>query len=206
MKKISKKKILHIKSSINGTHSYSTKLGCALVDKLRAQYPDAHVVTKDLVEEDFPHLVGETLVSFFVPKEELTTEQKTLLHVSDKAIEEVMEADILIIDAPMYNFGIPSHLKAWLDQISRAGITFEYGTNGPKGLILNTKAYIAMASGGVYSDGPAQQMDFVAPYLKTILGFLGITDVEVLRAEGTAMAETKEASIEMALGQIELVN
>ncbi|KAB5491431.1 FMN-dependent NADH-azoreductase [Flagellimonas hadalis] len=200
------KRVLHIKSSINGNQSYSSRLGCGLVHRLRDLYTDMYVVTKDLSEEDFPHLGGDTFAAFFVPKEELSPEQEILLMASDKAIKEVMEADILIIDAPMYNFGIPSQLKAWLDHISRAGITFEYGKDGPKGLIKNTKAYISMASGGIYSKGLAKQMDFVSPYLKTIFGFLGITDIEIVRAEGTAMVETKEASIEMALGQLQLMD
>lgn len=197
------KRVLHIKSSINGNESYSARLGCALVHKLRNLYTDMYVVTKDLSEEDFPHLGGDTFAAFFVPKEELTLDQEHLLRISDKAIQQVMEADILIIDAPMYNFGIPSQLKAWLDQISRAGVTFEYGKDGPKGLIQNTKAYIAMASGGVYSEGAAKQMDFVSPYLRTILGFLGITDVDLVRVEGTAMKKLQKQSIETALDQLQ---
>lgn len=198
--------VLHIKSSINGMQSYSAKLGYALINKLRNCYPDVRVETKDLSEENIPHLTKETFAAFFVPNDELTDQQEKLLQISDAAIKQVQDADILIIDAPMYNFGIPSQLKAWLDQISRAGVTFEYGANGPQGLITHTKAYIAMASGGVYSDGPAQQMDFVAPYIRTILGFLGIMDVELLRAEGTAMAAMKESSIEAALEQLQLAH
>jgi len=197
------KRVLHIKSSINGNESYSARLGCALVHKLRNLYTDIYVVTKDLSEEDFPHLGGDTFAAFFVPKEKLTPDQEHLLRISDKAIKQVMEADILIIDAPMYNFGIPSQLKAWLDQISRAGVTFEYGKDGPKGLIQNTKAYIAMASGGVYSEGAAKKMDFVSPYLLTILGFLGITDVDLVRVEGTAMKELQKQSIQTALDQLQ---
>ncbi|WP_108244479.1 FMN-dependent NADH-azoreductase [Muricauda brasiliensis] len=197
------KRVLHIKSSINGNESYSARLGCALVHKLRNLYTDIYVVTKDLSEEDFPHLGGDTFAAFFVPKEKLTPDQEHLLRISDKAIKQVMEADILIIDAPMYNFGIPSQLKAWLDQISRAGVTFEYGKDGPKGLIQNTKAYIAMASGGVYSEGAAKQMDFVSPYLRTILGFLGIKDVDLVRVEGTAMKKLQKQSIETALDQLQ---
>lgn len=206
MEKQKTKIALHIKSSINGAHSYSAKLGYGLINKLRNRYPELKVVTRDLQEEGIPHLVGQTFAAFFVPSEELTLEQEEMLRISDRSIEEVMHADFLIIDAPMYNFGIPSQLKAWLDQISRAGITFEYGPDGPKGLINDTKTYIAMASGGIYSEGPAQQMDFVGPYLKTILAFLGLTDVAVLRAEGTAMAETQELSVERALSQLELVD
>lgn len=200
------KKVLHIKSSINGNRSYSAKLSNALIKKLRHRYTDLHVVTRDLSEENFPHLHGDIFASFFVPTDELSSEQETLRQNSDRAIDEVLKTDILIIDAPMYNFGIPSQLKAWLDHICRAGITFKYGEKGPKGLIQNTKTYIAMASGGVYSESPASQMDFVSPYLKTILGFLGITDVEIVRAEGTAMTETQEKSIETAVGHIQLVD
>ena len=176
------KNILHVKSSLNGDQSFSTRLGNAIIDHLKECYPEIRVTQRDLVKESFPHL-------------ELPSTQNT----GDQVIEEVLNSDILIIGAPLYNFGIPSQLKAWIDHISRAGVTFNYDENGPNGLVTGKKVYVAMSSGGIYSEGPSEGYDFVSPYLKSVLGFLGMTDVEIIRVEGTAMAGLKDLALEKAI-------
>jgi FMN-dependent NADH-azoreductase len=112
---------------------------------------------------------------------------KQAIALSDVAVDELLASDIIVIGAPMWNFNIPSSLKAWIDHVARAGRTFTYGANGPEGLAKGKKAIVVVTSGGKYSDGPAKAMDFHATYLKSVLGFIGITDVSFVRAEGVSM-------------------
>ena len=193
------KKILHIISSFNGDNSFSIKLGEEIIDKIKEAYPDSRLRVRNLAEEPFPHLRREVVDAFFTPTENRSPEQGELLRTSDEAVQEIFEADIIVIGAPMYNFTIPSSLKSWIDHIARAGVTFRYTKTGPEGLVKNKKVYIAMASGGIYSTDAMQSYDFVSPYLKSMLGFLGMTDVELVRAEGTAMNADKAKVIEDAL-------
>ncbi|MEL7586443.1 MAG: NAD(P)H-dependent oxidoreductase [Prolixibacteraceae bacterium] len=193
------KNILHVISSFNGEGSYSVKLGNRIIERIKGVYPDSQVAVKHLVEEEFPHLNKDVVGAFYTPVENRTDAQQKLLRVSDEAIQQIFDADIIVIGAPLYNFGISSALKAWIDHIARAGVTFRYTENGPEGLVKNKKVYIAMSSGGIYSSGRMQAYDFVSPYLRTVLGFLGMTDVEVVRAEGTSLATTKAEAVENAL-------
>jgi len=196
------KKILHVISSPRGAASFSIQLGNAIIEKLQATWPGSTVKEYNLVNKHFPHLEEAHITSFFTPPEARTAENIEALQHSDEAIRELFEADIIVIGAPMYNFGIHSSLKAWLDHIGRAGVTFAYGENGPKGLVTGKKVYIATSSGGVYSEGPMQGWDFVVPHLKAFLGFLGMTDVTVVRAEGTSIAGIKETAMEKAKNSI----
>jgi FMN-dependent NADH-azoreductase len=198
------KKILHIISSPRGEASYSIKLGRSIIEKLKTTYPDSIVKEDILVNKQFPHLEEAQISSFFTPPENRTAQNLEALHHSDEAIKEIMEADILVIGAPMYNFGVPSTLKAWLDHIVRAGITFKYDEKGPKGLVEGKKAYLAVASGGIYSEGPMKAYDFVTPYLQSVLGFIGITDLTIVRAEGTSIPQTKDVAIETAVSRMDL--
>jgi FMN-dependent NADH-azoreductase len=198
------KKILHIISSPRGEASYSIKLGSSIIEKLKTAYPDSIVKEDILVNKQFPHLEEAQISSFFTPPENRTAQNLEALHHSDEAIKEIMEADILVIGAPMYNFGVPSTLKAWLDHIVRAGITFKYDEKGPKGLVVGKKAYLAVASGGIYSEGPMKAYDFVTPYLQSVLGFIGITDLTIVRAEGTSIPQTKDVAIETAISHMDL--
>jgi len=195
-------KILNIISSPRGAASNSIKLANAIVDKLREKDPAAAVETKDLTSSPFPHLEEAHLNAFFTPIEHHTEANKEAIRHSDEAIKEIMNADILVIGAPMYNFGIPSVLKAWFDHVGRAGITFKYTANGPEGLVTGKKAYIAVTTGGIYSSGDAMAADFVTPYIKTFLGFIGITDVTVVRAEGFAIPGVQETALEKAIDSI----
>jgi len=196
------KKVLHLISSPRGEASYSIQLGNAIVEKIKEQYPNSSVTTTNLVEQHFPHLEESHITSFFTPAENHTAQQKEAIHHSDDAIKALKEADIIVIGAPMYNFTIHSTLKAWLDHVSRAGVTFSYSEKGPEGLVKGKKVYLAVASGGVYSEGPMQSYDFIVPYLKTILGFLGITDISVVRIEGTSVPGIKEHAMEKAIESI----
>jgi FMN-dependent NADH-azoreductase len=198
------KKILHVISSPRNDASFSIKLGNAIIEKIKAAHPGSTVKETNLVTTHFPHLEEAHLTSFFTPPESRTPESAAAVRHSDEAIKEIMEADILVIGAPLYNFNIHSSLKAWLDHIVRSGLTFRYDANGPEGLVKGKKAYIAMASGGIYSEGPMQSHDYVVPYLKWILGFIGITDVTVQRIEGTAIPGIQDTAVEKGLSGIVL--
>jgi FMN-dependent NADH-azoreductase len=198
------KKILHIISSPRGEASYSIKLGRSIVDKLVIAYPGSTVKEHVLVNNHFPHLEEAQITSFFTPPQERTSQNMEALKHSDEAIQEIMDADILIIGAPMYNFNIPSTLKAWIDHIARAGVTFKYDEKGPKGLVKGKKAYLAVTSGGIYSEGAMKPYDFGTPYLQMVLGFLGITDISIVRAEGTSMPDKKDTVIETAISRLVL--
>ncbi len=193
------KKILHIISSPRGDASYSIRLGRSIIEKLQTAYPDSIVKENILVNKQFPHLEEAQISSFYTPAENRTPQNLAAIQHSDEAIQEILEADILVIGAPMYNFSVPSTLKAWIDHIARAGVTFKYDKNGPKGLVEGKKAYLAVASGGIYSEGLMKPYDFVAPYLQAVLGFIGITDVTVVRAEGTSIPQIKDHAIETAV-------
>ncbi len=166
---------------------------------LTAPTPSSSVKVHDLANKPFPHLEEVHLQSFFTPADNRTPAQQQAVRHSDEAIREVMEADILVIGAPLYNFGIPSTLKAWIDHIARAGITFRYTEAGPEGLVKGKKVYVALSSGGVYSEGPLTGYDFVAPYLQTVLGFLGMTDVTIVRVEGTSLPGGQDTALDKAL-------
>ena len=142
------------------------------------------------------------LRTFLIPADQLTEEEKEFIRFSDELVKQLLAADIIVIGAPLINFTIPTPLKAWIDHITRAGITFGYSENGPVGKVTGKKIYVAMSSGGVYSEGPGKVNDFVAPYLKAFLGFLGMTDLTVFRAEGLKVPEVKERAMEKTIHSI----
>src|SRR3569832_2254128 len=166
------KKLLNVISSARGAVSNSIQLTNAIIEKLTEHYPGSTVKLRDLVEQHYPHLEESHLNAFYAPAE--TQESKEAAQHSDEAIQEVLEADIIVIGVPIYNFNIPSALKAWLDHLVRAGKTFSYQTGRPEGLVKDKKVYLAIASGGVYSDGPMKSYDFAEPYLRAVLGFIGM--------------------------------
>ena len=197
------KRILHIISSPQGEASVTKKLGNAIVERIKAKYPGSVVKERNLVTVPFPHLDDLQIGSWFTPAENRSPGQVAAAKISEDAIAEMQEADIYIIGAPFYNFAIPSTLKAYLDHIARPGITFRYNENGqPEGFLKNKKAYIATASSGVYSEGEFQSFDFVSPYLKFLLGFLGVTDVSIIRAEGLRIDGVKETAFEKGIESI----
>jgi FMN-dependent NADH-azoreductase len=196
------KKILNVISSARGTASNSTQLVNAIAEKLISRYPGSTVKLRDLVEHHYPHLEESHVNAFHAPAESATPEHREAILHSNEAIEEVFEADIIVIGVPIYNFHIPSALKAWLDHLVRAGKTFSFGSGYPEGLVKDKKAYLAIASGGVYSDGPMKSYDFAEPYLRMILGFIGITDVTTFRVEGTNMPDLKEMALQKGIESI----
>lgn len=198
------KRILHLISSIQGAQSYSIKLGKAVVEKIMEKHPGSIVEEVNLNDLELPHLNLRILQSMFTPGEQLTPENRESLRYSDEAIKQLTAADIIVIGAPLYNFSIHTALKAWLDLITRAGITFSYNESGPVGLVKGKKVYVAMSSGGVYSEGPAQQNDFVAPYLKSFLGFLGMKEVDVFRVEGVKIPGIMEHALEKGIASIQV--
>lgn len=198
------KHILHLKSSIQGKESYSIKLGHAIVEKIQHKYPGSILEELNLVDLEIPHLSPAVLRTFFLPADQLTEKEKEAIRLSDELVKQLLAADIIVIGAPLINFTIPTPLKAWIDHITRAGITFGYGENGPVGKVTGKKIYVAMSSGGVYSQGSGKANDFVAPYLKAFLGFLGMTDLTVFRAEGLKVPEVKELAMEKAMNSIEI--
>lgn len=197
------KRIVHLKSSLLGKESYSIKLGNAIIEKILEKYPNSEVEELNLVDIEIPHLSPAVLRTFFIPKDKLNEEEKESIRLSDGLVQQLNGADIIVIGAPLINFTIHTSLKAWIDHITRAGVTFGYGEDGrPVGMITGKKVYVAMSSGGVYSEGPGKVNDFVAPYLKAFLGFLGMTDLTVFRAEGLKVPGVKEHAMEKAIDSI----
>lgn len=196
--------ILNLTSSPRGDNSFSLKLGNAIVEKLLAVQPGSDVSIHNLAQHPLPHLNEAHLNSFFTPVEQRTPEMVAAVRHSDDAIAELQAADTLVIGVPIYNFNLPSTLKSWFDHIARAGITFRYSAQGPEGLVQGKKVYIAISSGGVYSEGAMQAYDFIEPYLRFMLGFLGMTDVTVFRVEGVANPEQQQAALDQAIAAITL--
>jgi FMN-dependent NADH-azoreductase len=181
--------VLLVMSSPRGQQSYSQQVARGIVDDLKIAHPAAKIVVRNVAKNPLPH-VGEAFVSGMTQKPEQRSAAETqALALSDALIEELAAADVVVLAVPMYNFGLPSALKAWIDHVVRAGSTFRFGANGPEGLLRNKRAIVVVSRGGVYSDGPMKQLDFQESYLKSVLGFIGITDVEMVRVEGVAMGE-----------------
>jgi len=181
--------ILNIKSSSNLQGSVTRQIGPVAVERLKAQYPDAKIIERDLVKTSIPHVSPQFVSAMFSGQNDAPA-----LALSQKLIDEVLASDIIVLEVPMYNFGIPSALKAWIDHVVRAGKTFRYGAAGPEGLAKGKKAIIVLGRGGVYSEGPMKTMDYQEPYLRMILGFIGITDVETIVIEGVALGPEKAAA------------
>ena len=193
-------KLLHVDSSILGAASASRRLSAAVVAQWKLRNPGSEIVSRDLAADPIAHLGGEVLTMRGLNPSEPTPEVRHALAVSAAALEEFLAADIVVIGAPMYNFGIPSQLKAWIDRLAVAGKTFTYTEQGPRGLAGGKALIIASSRGGCYGPGtPLAVIDFQEKYLSTVFGFFGITDMRFLRAEGLNISpENREQSIEMA--------
>ena len=176
--------ILHVTSSGRGSVSYSNRVAANVLNELTARNPGATVTVRDLARDPLPHIGDDFVAATRSAAGPQTGEQRALLARSDELVDELLAADVIVIAAPMINFTIPSNLKAWIDYVARAGRTFRYSEKGPEGLVTGKQVIIVPARGGIYAAGNA--MDFQVPYLKSVLGFLGMTDVEVLEVEGTA--------------------
>ena len=180
------KNILLIESSPRGSESCSQQMAQSVVNDLKARHPEAKVTVRDLAANPPPHVGLPFITGMYAPPERRTPEQAKAIALSDALIDELFAADTIVIAVPMHNFTLPSTLKTWIDHVARAGRTFNYGAHGPEGLLKGKRAILVLARGGVYSSGPTKPLDFQEPYLRAILGFLGITDVSVVHVEGTA--------------------
>jgi len=178
--------ILQINASINGEHSHSSRLSDLLIDKLRRERANTSLTRRDLAQTPAPVLDLAALHALSTPDGQREAEQRVTVAAFDRLIDEIQQADRLVLGVPMYNFGIPVQLKAWLDAIARAGVTFRYTADGPQGLLAGKKVYLALAFGGRHKGTPN---DLVTPYLKTMLSFLGLNDLTFVYAEGLAMGE-----------------
>jgi FMN-dependent NADH-azoreductase len=183
------KDILFVPSSPRGWESYSHRVARRIVDDLIVRHPDARVVVRDVAKQPLPHVGAAFAAGRALPGEKRTAAEQQALALSDALVDELFAADIVVIAAPMHNFGVPSSLKAWIDHIVRPGRTFSYSEKGPQGLVTGKRAVLVFARGGVYSDGPMQGFDFQEHYLRSVLGFIGITDVDVVRVEGVAFGD-----------------
>jgi FMN-dependent NADH-azoreductase len=196
--------ILHIDSSILGGYSISRTLTAGIVAKQQALHPGARIIRRDLVVDATFHL-SDAHMAALQGGEVGNAALGQDLAVGGAYIDELFAADIIVIGAPMYNFSVPSQLKGWIDRICVAGRTFQYGANGPEGLVIGKKVFIASTRGGVYTgDSPAAVLDHQESYLRGVLAFIGLTDVTVVRAEGLNLGENiKAAAIAQAKQQIE---
>lgn len=183
-------KLLHLDSSVLADHSVTRQLTGAIVARWQARVQDLEVITRDLDRDPIAHLAGRTLSG----ADELERAR------GEAVLQQFLDADVLVIGAPMYNFGIPSTLKAWIDRIAVNGRSFRYTANGPEGLAGGRRVIVAMAAGGLHGGQPT---DFVEPYLRQVFGFVGITDLEFVRADGIGLSpEHRAAAIERALGAL----
>ncbi|NYT79503.1 NAD(P)H-dependent oxidoreductase [Alcaligenaceae bacterium] len=201
-------KLLHVDSSINGITSNSRKLSQTVVTQWLATHPATQVDYLDLANETPNHLSRHAL-GFRLPPSDatLSQEQKHENHVSETLVSQFLEADVIVVGVPLYNFSIPSQLKAWIDRLAQAGRTFRYTENGPVGLAGDKTIIVALTRGGVYSNSEAgQAMEHQESYLKTIFGFFGVTDIRIIRAEGTDLGpDSRAKAIEQAIMAIDKV-
>lgn len=194
-------KILQINTSSRREGANSTRIANDVVARLKARHPAASVTVRDLAAQPHPVLDEVALGALFTPAEQRTPEQAARVALDDALIAELQAHDVVVLGVPMYNFGNSVQLKTWIDAIARAGVTFRYTESGPEGLVKGKTVYVALARGGVYRD---TANDSQVPYLKNVLGFLGMTDVRFIYAEGLAMGpEAAEKGFAQAQADIE---
>lgn len=181
--------ILQINSSARTVGSHSTRMANDIVSRLQTAHPGATLTLRDLGRTPHPALDEATLQALFTPSDQRTPAQNARVAQDGELIAELQAADVVVLGVPMYNFGVPAALKNWIDAVARAGVTFKYTDKGPVGLLQGKKIYVALARGGLYRDTPA---DTQVPYLKMLLGFLGMTDIQFFYAEGLAMGPDAE--------------
>lgn len=189
-------KVLHIDSSVLGEQSVSRRLADELVSKLKEKHQQVEVQRRDLVADAVPHIDGTWLTAISTDEAARTEEQQRKAAYSDTLIEEAENAEMIVIAAPMYNFSVPSVLKAWFDHLARAGKTFRYTDQGPEGLLKDKVAYVVTTRGGIHRDQPS---DAQVPFIKSILSLIGIDDVHFIYAEGLNMGgDAREAGLRQA--------
>ncbi|MGO7591568.1 FMN-dependent NADH-azoreductase [Rhizobium leguminosarum] len=184
--------------------SLSTPIAVDLAEKLKSQNPGSVIVRRDLAANPLPHI--DDLFTGAIRKlpEARNAEETVAVETSDKLVSELLAADTIVISTGLINFNIYSSLKTWIDNVARAGLTFKYTESGPVGLATGKKVYVVLASGGVYSQGPAAPLNHAVPYLKSVLGFLGISDIETIYVEGLAFGpEAAEKAIDAAKSRVQ---
>jgi FMN-dependent NADH-azoreductase len=195
------KTLLQIRSSIFSNDGQSSRLAERFVARWRASNPGGKVIVRDLAKEPVPHLDAARFGAFLAKPEERTPAQQAVVDYSDALIGELKRADVVVLGLPMYNFGVPSTLKAYFDHVARVGETFKYTEMGPVGLLTGKKVYVFAARGGMYAGTPN---DTQTPFIRTFLSFLGMSDIEFVYAEGLAISEaSKQQSLARAQAVID---
>ena len=196
--------LLQINASINSGSGESSRLADEFVAGWTLNNPGAKVIVRDLAREPVPHLTAERFHAFIAMPDARSADQQDVVAYSDVLIDELRRADVIVLGLPMYNFGVPSMLKAYFDHIARAGVTFRYTANGPEGLLKGKKTYVFATRGGIYAGTP---LDTETAYVRDFFRFLGITDLEFVYAEGLALSETrKQAALADANNAIARLN
>ncbi|UZE96219.1 FMN-dependent NADH-azoreductase [Alkalimarinus alittae] len=193
--------LLRLDTSLFSGQGVSTQLSDDLLNQIKKNNSELTIIHRNFAQQPIPHLDGDWLQALMTPDEKRSVEQQQKVEFSDQLIEELRSADTIIIGLPMYNFSIPSMLKAWFDHVARAGTTFKYTTSGPEGLLTDKKVYLVTTRGGIHKDQPS---DTQMPFVKIFLAFLGLTNVETIYAEGLNMGdEVRDAAIVSAKQSIE---
>jgi len=197
-------KLLHLDSSGRGSLSITQPLTAHFASKWKESNPGGQVIHRDLAESDLQFVNAELVAAFNTPQDQLTQQQKDLMAQSNSLVSELYDADVYVFGVPMYNFSIPALFKAYIDLIVRAGKTFSYEGGRPNGLLKNKKLYVVTASGGDYRAEPMKSLDFLEPYVRTILNFIGIADITFIKAYGHD-AETVSATTKAAKDSIDTI-
>lgn len=195
--------LLHIRTSIFGDDGQSSQLAASFIQQWQQKNPQGKVVVRDLIEDNLPHLDAAIVGAFMTPAEERSLEQQRIIDRSDALVAELEHADQIVMGVPMYNFAVPSQMKAYFDLLARAGVTFKYTDQGPVGLLEDKPVYLFATRGGLYRDSG---VDFQIPFVKQFLGFIGFNSVEVIYAEGLSMSEQAETSLAQANQQIAAIH
>ncbi|MGA7325527.1 MAG: FMN-dependent NADH-azoreductase [Rhodomicrobium sp.] len=197
--------ILLIDSSPLADASVSRKFTAMVIEGLKTKHPGTTVKIRDLSKDPLPHLTGPVIGAFFTAPEKRTSLQAEAAKLSEDAVAELLWADTVVIGVPMWNFGIPSVLKAWIDHIVRAGMTFRYTETGVQGLLdPNTQVVLVSARGGIYTAGPMASLDHQENYVRDVFGFIGVKNVSVVRAEGVAIGpDAAKAAMTVAEGHVQ---
>ncbi|MDI6957287.1 NAD(P)H-dependent oxidoreductase [Pantoea sp. Pa-EAmG] len=196
--------VLHIKVSPDLAGSASRIASARLIEKLRSRHHDLHETVLDLAQQPLPHLDAFTIRAFFTPPEVRDEAQRNAIRTSERLVDQLFACDTLVISSPMWNLGLPSVLKAWFDHITRAGRTFAFTPEGTKvGLVSGKKVYCVMASGSVFAHGPFMQDDQFTPYVRAALAYIGISDVQFIRVDGTHDPLSRARALPEALETIE---
>lgn len=199
------RKVLVVEASPNGEQSQSKKGTKLVLDALRKTYANLEIRTRDLQTNPVPHLKGELIQAMFTKEDMRTNEMVESLKLSDELTDELLWADEIILATPMWNFSVPSVLKAWVDHVSRAGKTFSFTEKGLVGLAAGRPVYVVVASGSVFSEGVFASFDALTPFVKSWFAFIGITDVHIIRVEGLNDPNNHMRSFEKAQASVDSI-